>query len=508
MSNSGNPVATPSLGRHMLHGSAWMIGVRWAVRLTGLVSTIVLARLLSPADYGIVAMAMIVVSLLEVLSPSGQKLALIRLADPDREHYDTVWTMSVIVGVVIGALILAIAPLTVFYFRDGRAIPVMQWLALRSVIGGFENVGVLDFRRELRFDRVFVYNVAPKLVSFVATIAAAVWLRNYWALVVGMLVFSFASTGLSFAMHSYRPRFSLAKLGELLSFSFWTLLRSVGWSLNFQVDQLVIGGFSGAAAMGRYSVASDLASSPSREVNDPMVAVLYPVMATVQHDKKRLRQLYLRVLGWSVVICASTSVGVTVVAHDLVWAVLGPKWHDVEPLMGWLALSAGLLGLSSGAYTTFDALGRPDIGARMQWLRLLMLCVAIIPLGFAWHDLRLIAEGRLLVTLVFLPTLFLAVGYVIGVSWWDYCCTCWRPLAASALMAASVLALEAALGSHKPVEGLLLESAAGAIVFTASSLGLWVLSGRPHAPERDVMEFVTARWRRAKAEKQPVLEST
>src|SRR6202000_2905247 len=107
--------------------------------------------------------------------------------------------------------------------------------------------------------------------------------------------------------------------------------------------------------------------------NDPMVAVLYPVMARLQGNLAGLRELYLRTLSWSAIICASTSVGVALVAHYLVNLVLGPRWRDVEPLMGWLAMSAGVLGLSSGAYTTFDAVGKAYLGARMQWVRLIAL---------------------------------------------------------------------------------------------------------------------------------------
>jgi len=473
----------------MRSGSFWMIAVRWSIRLTGVVSTVILARLLTPTDFGVVAMAMIVVSLLEVLSPSGQKYALIRLVNPDRGHYDTVWTLSVIVGMVIAAAIVGIAPLTRLYFHDGRAIPVMQCLALRSAIGGFENVGVLDFRRELRFDKYFLYNVYPKLISFFVTIIAAFVLRNYWALVLGILSYSFAMNVLSFTMHPYRPSFSLVKINELWSFSIWTLVRTIGWSLNFQVDQLVIGGTAGVAAMGRYAVASDVATSPSRELNDPMVAALYPVMVKVQHDHTQLRALYLKALCWSAIICFSTSIGVALVSHDLVQVVLGSKWLDLEPLMGYLALSAGLVGLSSGAYATFDTLGRPELGARMQWLRLAFLCLVIVPVGIASHSLKFIAIARLGVTAIFMPTLFLAAGSAIGVSPGDYVRAFWRPLAAAATMTIGVWGAEALMPQSGAAQ-LIFEVLAGAVCFTVSLLALWRLSGRPDSAERDLLQFI------------------
>jgi O-antigen/teichoic acid export membrane protein len=490
-----NQTESRSLTGHMVYGSFWMIAMRWAIRLTGVVSTIILARLLTPADFGIVAIAMIFVGMLELLNQSGQKLLIIRHLAPTREHYDTCWTISVLVGLVIAVAIVVLAPFTSWYFHDVRVVPVMQCLALRSALGGLENIGVTDFRRDLQFDKFFLYNVYPKLITFVITIALAFALRNYWALVAGIISSVLVSVVLSFVMHPYRPRFSLVKLNEVWSFSYWTSIRTIGWYLNIQVDQLAVGGIAGAASMGRYSVATDVAMIPTSEVNQPMVAVLYPVMAKVQSDAPRLRELYLRVLCWSAIICASTSVGIMMVAHDLVGVLLGAKWTNLEPLMGWLALAAGLMGLSSGAYTTFDALGVPQRGAHMQWLRLFMLCIAIAPVAILTRNLELIAVTRFVVTLIFTPTLFFAVGRTIGVSPRDYGRALWRPFAAAGLMAFAILVAKPVIVAPEVIR-LGLTVFVGVAVFTMSLLLLWWASGRPEAAEKDLLTFLWSLTRR------------
>jgi lipopolysaccharide exporter len=481
-----------SAAAHMVHGSAWMIALRWAIRLTGLVSTIILARLLTPADFGIVAIAMIVVGMLEILNQTGQKLAIIRHQNPTAAHYDSAWTVSVLIGFGIAVAIVAIAPLTKIYFHEPRAIVVMQCLALRAILGGLENIGTIDFRRDLQFNVFFLYNVYPKLISFVVTIGLALVLRNYWALVAGILTGQLAMTVLSFTMHPHRPRFSLEKVADIWSFSIWTFTRAIGNYLNTQVDQIAIGGISGAASMGRYSVATDVASSPSKEINDPMVAVLYPVMSKLLGDVERLRELYLRTLGWSAIICAAASVGVALVAPEMVHLVLGPKWVDVTPLMGWLALSAGVLGLSSGAYTLFDAVGLPHIGARMQWVRLVILAIAVFPVAFITRDLQMIAATRLIVTIVFMPTLFFAVGRTIDVSPRDYLRALWRPFAAAAIMAACVVLANRVL----PVSGnlkLVIDIVLGGVSFNAAIFALWIASGQPPSPEQDLVAFFRTR---------------
>lgn len=477
-----------SLGLHLLHGSFWMIATRWGMRLTGVVSTVILARLLTPSDFGIVAMAMIVVGILEVMNQTGQKVVIIRHPDPVRADYDTCWTMSVLIGLGIAVLVIAASPLAERYYHDPRVIPVMQCLALRSALGGFENVGVLDFRRNLRFDRLFWYSLYPKLITFFITIFLAVVLRNYWALVGGMIATIVVTDILSYIMHPYRPFFSLEKLREMRSFSFWTLVRTIGWCLNFQVDLFAIGGVAGAAAMGRYSVASDVASTPSQELNNPLVMTLYPVMVKVQHDYPSLKRLYLQVLGWSAIICTSTSVGVALVAHDMVALFLGPKWITLVPLVPWLALSSGMLGLASGAYSVFDSIGVPQVGARMQWLRVVFLAAAIVPVVLLTRNLEWLAGMRLAATLLFMPTLFFAVGNRIGVSPWEYLGVFWRPFLATAAMTLIVLLLDS-MGLEPGVDRLVIDVAGGTLAFVSSIYVLWYLSGRPQSPESDALAY-------------------
>ena len=141
-----------TIGTKLVQGSAWLIALRWAVRLVGLVNTFILVRLLNPSDFGVVAMAMIVVGMIETIAESGQKLVVIKHPNPQRADYDTAWTMSILFGLTVSVVILLLSPLTEFYFHEPRTLDVMNWLALRSFIGGFENIGVLDFRRDLRFD--------------------------------------------------------------------------------------------------------------------------------------------------------------------------------------------------------------------------------------------------------------------------------------------------------------------------------------------------------------------
>jgi lipopolysaccharide exporter len=174
-------------GRELARGSFWMISMRWVIRGIGFVSTIILARLLTPDDFGVVAMAMVGVAMLEVFTQSGSDLALLRNAEPTREHYNAAWTLEIIQGCVLAVLLFTTAPLVGGHFEDPRVTNVIRLLSLRAVVGGFQNIGVVTFRRELRFGREFQFGIVKKSATFVVTLVAAFVLRSYWAHVIGQV---------------------------------------------------------------------------------------------------------------------------------------------------------------------------------------------------------------------------------------------------------------------------------------------------------------------------------
>ena len=304
----------------------------------------------------------------------------------------------------------------------------MQCLALRAIMSGFENIGTLDFRRDLQFSQFFGYNFYAKLFSFVVTITLAVTLRNYWALVAGILCGQLARTVLSYVMHPYRPRLSFAKMSEIWSFSIWTFIRSMGRYFQTQVDIIAVGGATGASSMGRYTVAKDIASSPTDEICILRLRCSFQSWRDTRMTPVQLRQLYLRMLGWAVIIGASTGIGIWLVAPDMVRLVLGQKWVSITPLVGWLAVTASIETLNRSAYTTLDVLGAPYLGARLQWFRVTMLAAAMFPIAYLTHDLLDLVITRFVITAILIPPLLFVAGHFIGVTPRDFGAVFWRRL--------------------------------------------------------------------------------
>ena len=250
----------------MIKGSMWMIAMRWAIRSIGLVSTAILARLLTPADFGLIAMAMLFIGLLEVFSSFGVDLALIRDHKANREHYDTAWTFKLIQGVALAVIMVFAAPYLALYFHETKVVNVIRVLAVATLVSGFQNIGIVAFRKELDFASEFKYMVYVKLISFIVTIIFAFYFKNYWALVLGVLASKFANVILSFVMHPFRPKVSLKKAGVLWHFSKWMVVLDFGVFITGKIDEILIGGMKSTVDLGFYNVGSDLTSMTSNEI--------------------------------------------------------------------------------------------------------------------------------------------------------------------------------------------------------------------------------------------------
>ena len=281
-------------------------------------------------------------------------------------------------------------------------------------------------------------------------------------------------------------------------------MRGIGGYLGNQTDKLVIGGFAGAAAMGRYEIAVDISSSPSQEINNPMLNVLFPVMATAQNDRQKMRDLYLTVLYWSVLICSSTAIGVALVTSDLVDVVLGAKWVAVKPLIPWLAIAVGISGTSYSTIAVFDTLNKPHISARIQWSNLAVGSLALIFVGVVFRDLFAIVITRFVGALIFTPISFTILASEMKFRPRDFVAVFWRPLLASAVMAIAVLGLESVMPGG--LLRLVASIAVGAFAYGATIMALWHLIGCPDGPEKTLWHMLQS-VRRGRATLSAELES-
>jgi lipopolysaccharide exporter len=475
-----------STHRSMATGALWMVLFKFSERGLGLLSTLILVRLLAPADFGVVAMAMSFVALLELLAAFGFDVALIRNQGTERKDYDTAWTLNVLLGLGVAALMLALSqPLSTFY-REPAVAAVIALLAVGSAVQGFENIGVVAFRKELEFAREFRYLVAKKIVSFAITVPLAFALRNFWALVFGIVAGRCASVALSYWVHPYRPRFSLAARGDLLHFSKWLLVNNALNFLRERASDFVIGRTGGAHSLGIFNESYFIANLPTTDLVMPINRAVFPAYARIAADRDALRVSFAAVIGVIALFAVPAGTGIAAVADSLTWVVLGPKWMEGVPVIEMLAFFGVTIALQTNSYSVYLALGKPRLQAGVS-----LLFLAVLIPGLLWFTTRQGINGAaaafVLAGLVILPANYAVALRQLELPASVIIKALWRPVIASAAMFFAVRALLGVLPEVEIVR-LLAGVSAGVVVYLSALTLLWRLSGAGASAERAILD--------------------
>ncbi len=474
----------------MAKGAAWMVGMRLVIRGIGMGSIIVLARLLVPEDFGLVALATMLAGLLETMSDFSFDTALIRDQSAGRKHYDTAWTLSLLRGVVLAVLLVAFAVPAAQFFEDARIETIIYWLALATFIESFQNVGVVDFRKHMEFHKDFWFMTAQKLASVTVGIVLAYFWRDYWALVVAIIVGKFARVLLSFLMHPYRPRLCLSEWHGIFHFTKWLLANNVLFYLYLRADTLIIGKLLGAQTLGIYSLAYEVSNLATTELISPIRRALFPGFAKLATDREKLNASVVDTLALIALIGAPIAVGIGLTADLLVPVLLGDKWLDAIPLIEILAIYGLLQSTNSATGPAYLALGRP------QYLTALTVVSAgiTIPLLIFGINKAGAPGAAIAITVAAAITLVLDLAVamrLMGLGIARVVSALWRTAAAVAVMVLAVLALKSIWPADQGILGMSIELGAaaifGALVYFVTQFGLWRLSGKPAGAERLVL---------------------
>jgi len=409
--------------------------MRWTDRAIGLLSTIILARLLVPEDFGVVAMATMAIGLAAVFLDLGVNIALIQNPNATQAHYNAAFTLRVIQTACLALLMWFGAPLAADYFNDARVTPVLRWLALGIVIGGFENVGVITFQKEMRFGQEFKIAFLRRFMAFVTVVTAAWFLRSYWALVIGTLAGQVLGVGLSYLAHPMRPRFSTQKIGEIFSVSQWVLVRGVGAYLDNNLHRILVGRRASAATLGAYTLADEISAMPSSELLAPLNRVLFPGFVRAKEQPGELKRLFLLAQGLQTAVGVPAAVGLMLVAPEAVAVLLGERWAAAAPFVQLLAFGGAVQALTTSGSYVMITLGEVRKVALLAWFRVVLFALVallIFPasgaISLAWMRIATVFAGLAL-------SVWLLLGTFKELQVRELFASVWRPALAVLLMA-------------------------------------------------------------------------
>jgi len=467
-------------------------------RSLGLVSTLVLTRVLLPADFGLVAMAMSLVALLELFGAFGLDIALIQRANATRSHFDTAWTLNVLMASFIATMLLALAWPLCWFYGEPRLLPLVCALALGSAVQGFENIGVVAFRKDLDFEREFRFLMTKRLLTFCVSVSLALWLRNYWALAISIIVSRFMGVALSYAVHPFRPRLSLAAIREFMHFSKWLLAANIVSFVKERSPDFIVGKLAGAHAVGVLSLSLEIANLPGSELIAPINRAAFPRYASLAHDRAALHRAFLSVLALIVLVLTPIVTGTALVSPLMVALLLGPNWAEAAVIMKFAAF-LGLTYLFLGtSHPLMLAIGKPGVFAKIYAVQ-----VAVMVPPMIFFTMRNGVEGAALAyaitALALLPINVTIVARTADLPISSLLPAVWRPFTATIVMylgtslvmpSIDPATLPAGVAAWLLAQYVML----GAAIYVTVGIALWLLSGRPEGAEWSVLRVLGTAW--------------
>ncbi len=482
----------PSLFARTARGAGWVMAWRMGMRVLGLTSTLVLVRLLAPADFGLIALAAGFMQTIDEMMALGTEEAVIRQRAPGTDIYNTAFTLTALRGLAVSILVLIAAYPAAAFFGEPRLGPVLLVIAALPLLDGIGNIGAVDFRRALAFEKEFAIMVLPKLCGIIAAIGTAFVLHSYVAMLAGMLVNRTLRCVMTYVMHPFRPRLSLRAWRELVGYSLWSWVLSLAILLRNRADSLILGRLTNATTLGFYSVGAEIAALPTTELIEPLCRASFSGFAAAHHSGEDVSSTYLRLMGFAAMVTLPAGMGLSLIAAPLVRLALGPGWDEAVPVLQVLAVAGTMMVFGQVSLHLMSAhallgrlVGLTVIGGALRVGLLLALIPAYGALGAAIASGIAIGIEQGMTVATALKRFHVSFGNLLAHAW--------RPMVGSGAMTLGLCAAGLGWQAAGPAAApwLVVQIAAlGGSLFAAATCLAWHLAGRPEGAEADILRMV------------------
>lgn len=480
-----------SLRQGVIRGVFSLGGARILSNLLGAGSILILARLLTPEDFGIVAIATAVLTVVQSCTELSLNNALIQKDEVDRSHIDTAWTIAMIRAILIIVFFLVAAwPLSQLY-GNSDMVPVFIVSGMTGALIGLQNPWIWLATKEMRFAPLALVQFSQKAIAVVLGIALAISLESFWAIIAANAFGALFAGLLSYMLIPYWPRLSLVRAAEIWAFSGWMFFNQLFETLNWRIDQLIIGMLVPKAQLGVYAVADNLAVIPTREAIQPIRHALFPGMANLSQDLLRLSRSHLLAQSAIAMLIAPLGVGLALVAEPAVAIALGEQWEAAVPFVQIGAVYYSLGTFSMGLQPVAMALAR----TKLLFVRQLIAVFIKIPFivgGLLFGGLIGAALGRLISEFVTVLVEFIFLRHLLKLPVSHQFRQHALTICGLFAMIAGLLLIDGGLaGANMPLAvELAVKVLFGALLYAGTLAVVWLATGRPSGPLTELMSVM------------------
>jgi len=453
----------------------WVTAMNVGDRALQLGSLVVLARLLSPADFGLMGIALVAIHGLQRFTNLGLDEALIKDRDDDVDDYlDTAWVLNLGRGLLIAGVMFLGAPLIASFTGEPRATPILRVIGISPLLLQLRNPGTVYFKKDLAFEKQFLYTMGGSIANFAVAVTLAVLWQNVWALVFGYIVSDIVRTVLSYLLHDYRPwpAFDLDIARKLVGFGKWlTGSRIIMFFINEGDDAIVVW-LLGAASLGFYQIAYRFAMAPARELTQIVSSIMFPTYSKLQDDVGALRSAFFKTVKMTTFISFPVGFGIIAVAPTFVTAFFGQRWLPMVPVMQIIAVNGILISFTSAFGSVWMARDRPDYLVKVGLIRLPLMILAMIPMTRAFGIAGAAAAVVGVYVFPMLPIDIYLVVKTVETTYRRLLAEVVYPLAASLVMGGVVWAAQSSLDLGMPFVEFGLLTLLGIAVYVVAAFAL------------------------------------
>jgi lipopolysaccharide exporter len=482
---------TDSTKQALVRGALWALAMRWSVKFIGIVSTAILARFLSPQDYGIIAMAFMVVGFTEAFLMNGTAAALVKIENPDTEVINSAWTLRLIQGLIAALVLATTATWIAQFFKEPKVEQVLWIISAGMAFLAFSNIGITLAYRNLQHTLEYKDVVITKIVSVLCTLGSALYFQDYRALLTGIMFGFLAELFLSYYLHSYRPKWCTSKIHEIWHISKWLLITGMGNFILQRADQITAGRISNTREFGLYTVGADIGNLPTAELGPTITRPLFPILSSLQHDWAQAKSVTLKTLATANTVTIPMGLGMTAVSSQVTMVILGPKWTEAAVFVAGFALIGVVNYLTGPLNTLMNVAGHVKVQTKIVWMEFAVFAVLAMllvkPLGLVGLML-----ARLVAGLFHSGYMAAQTSHHMKLPMMSILKCYARPLSGALLMYAMLAHTGA--WSNNILLDLCLKVTSGMAFYTVWILATWRMSGMPQGIEATALDFFRSRF--------------
>lgn len=369
-----------------IRGVSWVGAFRVSTRIIAFVRTIILARILSPAQFGMFGIASLSITFLEILMETGVNVVLIQKREGIERYLNTAWVVSIVRGALITLTLVILAPVIAGFFDSPDTLSLIYLISLVSLIRGFINPSIVRFQKELNFKAEFWFRFVVFAFDSAVSVVVSYIIENAAGIIYGLIAGAFLELVLSFVFLKPWPKieFHLTKLQEVLGKGKWITGAGLFQFLFRQGDDGVVGKVLGESALGVYQVAYKVCSMPISEVTDVFARVMFPTYAALSYDSGKLRKSFYQTTGLITLLAVAFGATLFMFGGELIRIFLGEKWLSAIPLVRVLSVFGVVQAIGNSMNSLLLALEKQKYVTLITFVSILGLGISVLPLTFRY----------------------------------------------------------------------------------------------------------------------------